>query len=124
MSENEISLLDPKMVYEISKLTNTTKQILDDFNTSITMLMFTQFLKSFYNDTETMLDSILDKWEQIIIMQKEKELETLTNQMDSMFDMTLGAAIADSEDLDLYKKEVSAVKIMLINNLKRGIYDE
>ena len=58
-----------KSVYEISKLTNTTKQILDDFNTSITMLMFTQFLKTNKNPSNV-LEVVLDKWEKAIIFQK------------------------------------------------------
>lgn len=115
---------DAKTIYDISKLTNTTKQILDDFNTSITMLMFTQFLKAFDGDPKDMLDVILEKWQTTILCQKQRELELLTSQTDSMFDMTLGASLADSEDMIKYVEDIDAVKAMLKLTVGEGLKDE
>lgn len=121
--EGDVTLMDSdaRAVYEISKLTNATKQILDDFNSSITMLMFTQFLLAFDGDAINTLDAVLDKWENTILLQKRTELETLTQQTDSMFDMTIGAALADSEDMAKYIDDVAAVKRMLKITVSKGL---
>ena len=115
---------DARTIYEFSKLTNTTKQIVDDFNSSIIMLIFTEFLKGFDNEKEDVLEMILDRWEKTIIINKEREIDTLSNQVDSMIDMTLGTALAGTEDLDKYRDDVVNVKGLLRESILRGIGNE
>lgn len=115
---------DAKTIYEFSKLTNTTKQIVDDFNSSIIMLIFTEFLKGFDDEKRDVLDMILDRWEKTIIINKEREIDTLSNQADSMFDMTLGTVLAGTEDLEKYMADVVNVKALLKESILRGVGNE
>ncbi len=104
--------VDAKLMYELAKLTNTARQITDDFIETITLTMFKDFLNSKENGKE-FLAAFLNIWEDNLLQQKELELDILTNQDASMIDMATGVAIANTEDVLSYKKELSDIKALL-----------
>ena len=106
--------------YEVSKMTNTTKQILDEFTSSITMLMFSDYLKSF-DDPQEALHSILNNWEKQVITLKEVEIDTLINQTDSMTDVTIGSVLAEGTDLKNYIDSVGKIKGAISDSISREI---
>ena len=114
---------DIKTIYEVSKVTNVTKQILDDFSSSITLLMFSTYINTYPKPVDT-LDSILNKWEVQTIDQKKLEIETLINQTTSMADMSIGNALAEGTDLNSFIIEVNTIKGMIRQSILGGINHE
>ncbi len=104
--------VEAKLLYDISKLTNISKQIATDFIETMVFTMFKDYLKSM-PDQELFLDSFMDFWEISMLEQKNIELDALTNQEGSMLDMAAGAIIANSEDIKAYKNELSNMKDLL-----------
>lgn len=103
---------DAKLMYEISKLTNVSKQIADDFVDTMTFTMFKDYLNQM-PDPVVFLNQFMDFWETSMITQKKIELDTLANQEGSMLDMAAGAIIANSEDVKAYAEELSEMKELL-----------
>lgn len=103
---------DTRLMYEISKLTNVSKQIADDFVDTMVFTMFKDYLASM-PDPVVFLEQFMDFWEQSMLTQKQIELEALANQDGSMLDMAAGAIIANSEDIDAFKEELTAMKELL-----------
>jgi hypothetical protein len=112
MTSEKVSAADTKLMYEISKLTNTSKQIADDFIDTMVFTMFKDYLTSMA-DPVVFLEQFMEFWEKAMITQKQIELETLSNQEGSMLDMAAGAIIANSEDMDAFKEELSTMKELL-----------
>ncbi len=104
--------VDAKLMYELAKLTNTARQITDDFIETITLTLFKDYINSKENSLD-FLEAFLNIWETNLISQKELELEILTSQDASMIDMATGVAIANTEDVLSYKKELSEIKALL-----------
>jgi hypothetical protein len=98
-----------KIMYEINKLTNKSRQITDDFIDTITIVMFREFLSVIPNK-EKYVDTILDNWEYKIISQKKKELDLLVTEHTTLFELTAGVIVANSEDLNSFIKEVREIK--------------
>jgi len=110
---------DTRLMYELSKLTNISKQIADDFVDTMTFTMFKDYLGSMPGP-EAFLDSFMDFWENAMIEQKKLELDSLSAQKGSMLDIAAGAIIANSEDVDAFKAELAEMKELL----KRAILGE
>lgn len=98
-----------KIMYEISKLTNSAKQIQDDFVQTIALVMFKELVNSMPNK-EKYIDIVLDSWEEKIVEQKKDELEFLITKHTNLFELTAGAIVANSEDLDSFVKAVRDIK--------------
>ena len=107
---------DPKDVYEISKITSTPRQIMDDFTQSIAMTMFREYIASF-KEPELAIRTYMDVWEKNIIQQKEMELKALASRQDTMTDMVVGASIVNSSDLQEFIDEVVDFKDMVTDNV-------
>lgn len=107
---------EAKLMYDLSKLTNTTKQITTDFLESVILFLFREYIRK-HPKKELLLAEFMDNWEASIIFQKELELETITSQLNSMHDLALGAYIANSENLESYKKDVRILKDILTMSL-------
>ncbi|MBV5346664.1 hypothetical protein JZU46_00305 [bacterium] len=107
---------EAKLMYELSKLTNTTKQITTDFLESVVLFLFREYIKK-HPKKDLLLEEFMDNWEASIIFQKELEIETIISQFSSMQDLAVGSYIANSENLDLYKKDVRLLKEILTMSL-------
>lgn len=105
----KLSKEETKMMYELAKIANPSRQLSDDFQQSIVLFMFKDYLSSIPNG-EAFLLSFMDQWEAHVINQKVDELNALTNQNSTMFDMAAGAGIANSENVEEFKLEVKAMK--------------
>ena len=104
---------DAKLMYELSKLTNVSKQIADDFVDTMVFTMFKDYLASMA-DPVVFLGQFMNFWETSMITQKQIELEALSTQDSSMLDMAAGALIANSEDVDAFKTELAEMKELLM----------
>lgn len=111
---------EAKAVYEISKLTSSTKQIMDDFTNAAVLAMFKEFILTFKSPEEA-LARFMSEWQKNIITQKESELEALSNQQNSMIDMVVGQKISEQEDLRAYTDEVYYVKDIIVESLINSI---
>lgn len=109
---DKVGQADAKLMYELSKLTNVSKQIADDFVDTMVFTMFKDYLASM-PDQEAFLTSFMDFWEAAMMEQKKIELESLASQDGSLLDMAAGAIIVNSEDVDAYKKELAEMKELL-----------
>ena len=105
----EINSEDAKAIYELSKVTSVSKQIMDDFLHSVVMAIFKDYVTSFKNPNTALLN-YMAAWEQNIIAQKKDELELLTSHQESMSDMVVGQKLVDQDSLDDYVSEVNTVK--------------
>ena len=115
MAEDEI-----RNIYELSKITNTTKQILDEFTSTITMLMFSEYIKTFDNPYLT-LSNILNNWEKQVVDLKKIEIDTLINQTESMSDLTVGNILAEGTDLQNYINSVADIKDSIEESISREL---
>jgi hypothetical protein len=107
---------ETKTIYELSKVTSISKQILDDFNSAVVMAIFKEYVGS-YNKPRLALNSFMHSWEENILSQKQIELDILLSQESSMEDMVLGQVLANAEDLALYKEEVTAIKALVTDSI-------
>jgi hypothetical protein len=107
---------ETKTIYELSKVTSISKQILDDFNSAVVMAIFKEYVGS-YNKPRLALNSFMHSWEENILSQKQIELDILLSQESSMEDMVLGQVLANAEDLALYKEEVTAIKALVTDSV-------
>jgi len=107
---------ETKMMYELAKIANTSRQLSDDFIQTVSLFMFRDYLNSLPNGEEFLHD-FMSQWEQDAIDQKTDELEVLAGQQGSMMDMAAGAIIANSENLETYKEDVSIMKDLFIMTL-------
>ena len=112
--------LEAKTIYELSKLTASSKIIMDDFLSTALITIFKDYIKS-YDNPELALNSFMNYWEQNIVMQKEVELDTLSTQSDSLSNMAIGNTIASSEDIDNFILEVSDIKEMITESVMDSI---
>lgn len=103
---------DAKLMYDIAKLTNVSRQITSDFVDTMVFAMFKDYISRSPNPI-LFLEAFMDNWEESMIIQKEIELEALTSPTGSMLDMAAGAIIANSENVEKYKEEVSSMKELL-----------
>lgn len=117
---SNISAEETKAVYEISKLTSPTKQIMDDFTASVVMAMFKDYIVSFDNPSKALSNFMLS-WEDNIIEQKIDELTVLSSQQDSLSDMVVGQKISEEEDLDEFKSNVEYVSDMIKTSIHRSL---
>lgn len=108
-----------RMMYELSKLTNTSKQITNDFLESVLLYLFKEYVAC-HPKKDDFLFEFMEQWEESILQQKQIEMEALTTQYRSMNDLAFGNYIATSENLDSYKKEVGMIKEILTLALLRG----
>ena len=109
-----------RMMYELSKLTNTSKQITNDFLESVLLYLFKEYVAC-HPKKDDFLFEFMEQWEESILQQKQIEMEALTTQYRSMNDLAFGNYIATSENLDSYKKEVGMIKELLTLALLSGI---
>ena len=116
----DLSQEETRAVYEISKLTNVTKQIMDDFNNAAVMAMFKEFITT-YKQPELALNSFMTEWKENILKQKQEELEALSNQDGSMFNMVVGQRISEQEDFKSYIEEVDFIKEIVTESIKYSI---
>jgi len=98
-----------KIMYDLTKLTNKPRQITSDFIETITLVMFREFINHLPNKEEY-LDLVLNTWEEQILGQKEAELDLLTAEHNTMFELVAGSVIANSENIKEFTKEVDAIK--------------
>jgi hypothetical protein len=105
-----------KIMYDLTKLTNKPRQITSDFIETITLVMFREFINHLPNKEEY-LDLVLNTWEEQILGQKEAELELLTAEHNTMFELVAGSVIANSENIKEFTKEVDAIKKIYRSNL-------
>jgi len=103
---------EARLMYELSKLTNTSKQITTDFIETVVLFLFRDYLEG-HPRKEEFLDLFMDTWEKNLVRQKEFELDTLTSQYSSMNDLAVGSLIANSENIEIYKKDVHLLKEIL-----------
>ena len=108
----EINSEEAKTIYEISKLTSSTKQIMDDFTHSVVMAMFKDYVTTFQKPGSALLN-FMNAWEQNIILQKKEELEVLTTQQGSMSDMVVGQKLVSEDSIDDFIIEVELVKTLI-----------
>ena len=113
MTADKVGAADAKLMYELSKLTNVSKQIADDFVDTMVFTMFKDYLSSMPDPT-VFLNQFMDFWEKSMMTQKKIELDSLASQDGSMLDMAAGAIIANSEDVDAFKQELSEMKELLM----------
>lgn len=108
--------VETKLMYDISKLTNTTKLISSDFIDTVVIFLFREYLSDKGKD---FLLKFMDQWEQNILLQKQLELDALTSGTEdsSMSDLATGLNIASMENLEQFKEEVSAMKSLLISSI-------
>ena len=109
---DKVGNADAKLMYELSKLTNISKQIADDFVDTMVFTMFKDYIGSM-PDQKVFLISFMDFWEESMLEQKQIELDALASQNGSMLDMAAGAIIANSEDVAAYSKELAEMKELL-----------
>lgn len=109
---DKAGVADAKLMYELSKLTNVSKQIADDFVDTMVFTMFKDYLSSM-PDPNVFLDQFMDFWEASMLTQKKIELDALASQDGSMLDMAAGAIIANSEDITAYAQELKDMKELL-----------
>lgn len=107
---------ETKTIYELSKVTSISKQILDDFNGAVVMAIFKEYVGS-YNKPRLALNSFMQSWQENILAQKQIELDILLSQESSMEDMVLGQVLANAEDLALYKEEVTAIRELITDSV-------
>jgi hypothetical protein len=119
---SDITADEAKTIYEVSKLTSSTKLIMDDFLTGIALAMFKDYIASFKH-YEVALHTYMDEWESNILKEKQEEIEMLENQQNSLSDMVVGSALASTENLDDFKKEVSLIKNTLLYSITTSIQD-
>jgi len=105
-----------KIMYDLARLTNKPKQITTDFIETITLVMFREFINHMPNKEEY-LSLVLDTWEKQILSQKEAELELLTSQNSTLFELVAGSVIANSENLKEYSEEVASIKQLYKDNI-------
>ena len=111
-----------RVMYELSKVTNTSKQIIDDFVLSVVLLIFKDYI-CYYKDPSTALDSFMSLWRDNVIRQKELEIDALVNNQDSMSDMVIGSKIANSKDIKKFIEEVDNVSDYITESIL-GALDE
>jgi len=105
-----------KIMYEISKLTNTSKQISSDFIETITLVMFRELVNTLPNK-EKYVDVVLNAWEEQIVHQKKNELQNLVTQNSNLFELMAGSIVANSENLDAFIEEVKSIKKLYRDSL-------
>lgn len=105
-----------KIMYEISKLTNTSKQISSDFIETITLVMFRELVSTLPNK-EKYVDVVLNAWEEQIVHQKKNELQNLVSQNSNLFELMAGSIVANSENLDAFIEEVKSIKKLYRDSL-------
>lgn len=103
---------EARMMYELSKLTNTSKQITTDFLESALLFLFKEYIACHPKKSKFLTD-FMNQWESSINQQKELEIESLVTQYKTMNDLAVGSFIANSENLDSYKKDVRTIKDIL-----------
>jgi len=113
---SDLNQEEAKVVYEISKLTSTIKQVMDDFTNAAVMAMFKDYISS-YEKPEKALMQFMSEWETNIIHQKIDEIEALTDQKDSMANMVVGQKLSEQEDLDNFEVEVNYVKTIITESI-------
>jgi len=118
----KISQEEAKAVYEISKLTSTIKQVMDDFTSAAVMAMFKDYIMS-YEQPEKALIQFMSEWEDNILSQKLEEIKSLTNQRDSMTNMVVGQKLSEQENIDEFSKEVSYVKKIIIDSMVESLME-
>ncbi len=116
----DLSQDDTRTIYELSKLTNVTRQIMDDFNNAAIMAMFKEFMLTFKYPMAA-VDTFLEEWQENILNQKEVEIEALSNQEDSMINMVVSQKISEQENYKEYVDEVSFVRSVISESLKESI---
>jgi len=109
MSDELINNLEAKAIYEMTKLSSVANFIMTDFIASIALTVFKSHLKTF-TEPRLALELFMDQWEQKIIQSKEEEIEILLDQQDSMADMLVGSTIAETIDIEDFKKEVAEAR--------------
>lgn len=110
---------EARLMYELSKLTNTSKQISTDFLESVVLFLFREFIKN-HPKKDVLLEEFMNSWEESIIQQKEVEIETLISQFSTMHDLAVGSFIVNSENLNMFKKDVRILKDILTISLMSG----
>lgn len=113
----DLSQEETKTIYEISKLTSPTKQIMDDFTTAVVMVIFKEFVLTHEQPEEALVD-FMDQWQGNILEQKKDELEALSTQHDSMINMVVGQKISEQEDFKAYTEEVLFVKDFIYRSVQ------
>jgi len=108
----KVAPADAKLMYELSKLTNVSRQIAGDFVDTMVFTMFQDYIDNMEDGAE-FLATFMDFWEKSLLQQKQIELESLTSQEGSMLDMAAGAIIANSENVDAYAEELAEMKTLL-----------
>ena len=109
-----------KLFYEVAKLVNPTKVILDDFTSGIALTIFREYISSF-DDPKQALTQYLDVWEANIVKDKVEEISTLEKQSDSLETMAVCANITSTEGIEDFKTQVSEIKQLIFENVMRGI---
>ena len=115
-----MDVLEARAVYEISKLTNVSKQIMDNFLSSAIMAIFKQYISS-YDKPEVALFAFMESWEDNILEQKEEEINAISEQHGSMSDMVVGQKLIEAEDMDDFSEEVMIIKEMISEALLESL---
>jgi len=115
-----LNSVEPKMIYEMSKLTSSSKLIMDDFLSTAIITIFKDYIKS-YDNPKLALTSFMDYWEKNLVEQKEMELTVLYSQDDTLSNMAIGNTIASSEDIGNFVIEVSEIKDMITESVMDSI---
>lgn len=109
---------DAKLIYDVSKLTNQTKQILDGFNMGISIFLLGEYLKTIDENIRLdTLNSILYDCGEALMIDKMSEIETLISNTDSMSNMAIGSSLAASENIEEFKKCIVSVKNLIIQTM-------
>ena len=111
-----------KAIYELSKLTNITRQIMDDFSSTAILEIFKSYILASENPEEE-LGIFMEGWKENIIWRKKEELTTMIEQQDSMYDMVIGQKMVELEDLEEYVSEVDFVKEVITDSVINSIKD-
>lgn len=103
---------EAKAMYEFSKLTCVTKQLMDDFFETVVMYLFNEHVSKLKNK-EVFVNNFLDHWEASVVDQKQNELKIMSESSESLQDMVTTSYIVNSEDLSKYKESAAIVKLLL-----------
>ena len=107
---------EAKMMYELAKIANTTRQLSDDFQQSVVLFLFKNYIDTL-KVPESFLMDFMDQWEEHVLQQKVDELDALTTQSGSMIDMVAGVGIASAENVEEFKNEVKELKQLFMYSL-------
>ena len=111
---------EAKAIYELSKVTSVSRQIMDDFINSVVMAIFKDYIMSFKHPGAALIN-YMDSWEDNILIQKKDELELLISHQESMADMVVGQKLAAEDNIDEYVVEVRNVKNIIMKALIEAI---